>query len=122
MGKVKTSKQLERHFKGIANHRRIDILLLVKDCDGITLEKMADRLKCNFKTLSEHTRRLVQAGLLDKKYQGRVVSHSLSPYGQKLVKFITTFQHSLECENVINNCLKARSVNCPAVSGRFFMV
>ncbi len=94
MAKIKNSKQLERHFKGIANHRRIDILLLVKSFDGITLSAIADRLDCNFKTISEHTRRLVQAGLLDKKYQGRVVSHSLSPYGHNLVKFITTFQHS----------------------------
>lgn len=94
MVKIKTSKQLERHFKGIANHRRIDILFLVKDFDGITLEKMAERLECNFKTLSEHTRRLVQAGLLNKKYQGRAVAHSLSPYGQKLINFIQTFQHS----------------------------
>ncbi len=94
MAKIKTSKQLERHFKGIANHRRIDILFLVRDFDGIILEEIAEKLKCNFKTISEHTRRLVQAGLLNKKYQGRVVAHSLSPYGQKLIEFIKTFQHS----------------------------
>jgi DNA-binding MarR family transcriptional regulator len=94
MERIKTSKQLERHFKGIANHRRIDILLLVKDFDGITLEDIAEKLQGNFKTISEHTRRLVQAGLLNKRYKGRTVAHSLSPYGQKLVRFITTFQHS----------------------------
>jgi len=94
MAKIKTSKQLERHFKGIANHRRIDILFLVKNFDGITLEEIADKLKCNFKTISEHTRRLVQSGLLNKKYQGRTVAHSLSPYGKKFVKFIQTFQYS----------------------------
>lgn len=94
MTKIKTSKQLERHFKGIANHRRIDILLLVGEFDGITLEGISDKLECNFKTISEHTRRLVQAGLLNKKYRGREVLHSLSPYGQKLIKFIITFQYS----------------------------
>ena len=94
MEKIKTSKQMERHFKGIANHKRIEILLLVKDSEGITLEEIADRLKGNFKTISEHTRRLVQAGLLNKKYRGRQVAHSLSPYGQKLTAFIKTFQHS----------------------------
>jgi len=71
-GKIKTSKQLERHFKGIANHRRIDILLLVKDFDGITLENIAEKLQGNFKTVSEHTRRLVQAGLLNKRYQEKI--------------------------------------------------
>ncbi|MBU1092037.1 hypothetical protein KKA27_04215 [Patescibacteria group bacterium] len=45
-------------------------------------------------SILEHTRRLVQAGLLNKKYQGREVAHSLSPYGRNFTKFITTFQHS----------------------------
>jgi DNA-binding MarR family transcriptional regulator len=94
MGKVKNSKQLERHFKGVANHRRIDILLLVSSKDGIILEDIAKILECNFRTVSEHTRRLVQAGLLNKKYRGREVAHSLSPYGQEFIRFIKTFQHS----------------------------
>jgi DNA-binding MarR family transcriptional regulator len=94
MGKVKNSKQLERHFKGVANHRRIDILLLVNSKDGIILEDIAKILECNFRTVSEHTRRLVQAGLLNKKYRGREVAHSLSPYGQEFIRFIKTFQHS----------------------------
>src|SRR5947209_6408419 len=82
---MKNSKQLERHFKGVANHRRIDVLFLVMNAKGITLEEMAEKLACNFKTLSEHTRRLVHAGLLNKQYQGRVVAHSLSPYGEKMI-------------------------------------
>ncbi len=91
---MKTAKQLERYFKGAANHRRLEILLLIAENDGITLENIADKLKCNFKTVSEHTRRLVQAGLLNKKYQGQSVAHSLSPYGQRFIKFIQTFQYS----------------------------
>ena len=94
MKKIKNSRQLERHFKGIANHRRIDILFLVQDLNGITLENIAGKMECNLKTISEHTRRLVQAGLLNKQYRGRTVTHSLSPYGEKLTKFIRTFQHS----------------------------
>ncbi len=88
---MKTSKQLQRHFKGIANHRRIDILLLVNKSEGIVLEKIAEGLDGNIKTISEHTRRLVQAGLLNKNYQGRSVSHTLSPYGRKMIKFIKSF-------------------------------
>jgi len=91
---MKTAKQFERYFKGVANHRRIDILLLVSESPDITLEGIAERLDKNFKTISEHTRRLVQAGLLNKRYQGRNVVHSLSPYGEKFVEFIKTFQHS----------------------------
>jgi len=94
MKKGKTSKQLERHFKGIANHHRIAIVLLVDAHDQITLEGIAESLGSNIKTISEHTRRLVQAGLLNKTYQGRTVVHSLSPYGHTVVRFIKTFQHS----------------------------
>ena len=91
---MKTSKQIERHFKGVANHRRIDILFLVFAHPDISVEGIAKHLDVNFKTISEHTKRLVQAGLLNKKYRGRNVIHSLSPYGEKFLKFIKTFQHS----------------------------
>jgi len=92
--KTKTSRQLERHFKGIANHRRLEIIFLVDKSNGITLEEIADSLKCDFRTISEHTKKLVYAGLLNKKYQGRNVSHFLSPYGREILKFIRTFQYS----------------------------
>lgn len=90
-GKRKTSKQLERHLKGVANHRRLDILTLVAKRDGITLEEIVEVLKCNQKTISMHTLRLVQAGLLDKKYVGRNVAHTLSPYGKIFYNFLKTF-------------------------------
>jgi predicted transcriptional regulator len=88
---MKTPKQLERYFKGAANHRRIEILLLVNDEEGITLDQIAKTLNGNFKTISEHTRRLVQAGLLNKKYRGLQVMHSLSPYGKEFIKFLKIF-------------------------------
>jgi len=88
---MKTAKQLERHLKGIANHRRIEILRLVEKFEGITLEDIAEKLDGNIKTISEHARRLVQAGLVNKKYVGRSVAHSLSPYGRRIVKFIDEF-------------------------------
>jgi len=57
----------------------------------MTLEQIAEALDCNIKTISEHMRRLVQAGLLNKKYQGREVAHSLSPYGKRFVDFAKRF-------------------------------
>jgi predicted transcriptional regulator len=85
---MRNSFQLEKHFKGIANHRRIDILLLVSKSEGIILDDIATALNCNFKTISGHTSKLVQAGLVDKKYNGRAILHSLSPYGKVFVKFV----------------------------------
>jgi DNA-binding MarR family transcriptional regulator len=92
--KHKSAKQMERHLKGVANHRRIEILFLIAANKGITVENLAEDLDCNVKTISEHTRRLVQAGLVRKDHKGRTVAHELSPYGIILHKFLITFQHS----------------------------
>lgn len=89
--KIKTAKQLERHFKGVANHRRIAILTLVLKNPNINLEAISKNLDCNMKTISEHTRRLVQAGLLNKEYRGRKVEHKVSPYGKLFCDFILKF-------------------------------
>lgn len=91
---AKTARQLERHFKGASNHWRIEILILLNKCGGMSLEGIVEELDMNVKTASEHTRRLVVAGLVNKKYVGRKVEHSLSPYGKKFANFIRTFQHS----------------------------
>ena len=90
--KIKTAKQMERHLKGISNHYRIEILLLVTKCNKITLEDIVKTLNANKKTISEHTRRLYQAGLLNKKYRGKFVEHTLSPYGKTFVRFLQSFQ------------------------------
>ena len=81
-------------MKGVSNHHRIEILLLVAEQEGITLEDIAETLKANEKTIGEHTRRLYQAGLLNKKYRGKFVEHSLSPYGKTFVRFFQSFRRS----------------------------
>ncbi len=88
---MKTAKQLERYFKGASNHTRIEILKLISKNDGLTLGQISEMLNKNIKTISEHTRRLAIAGLLNKKYISQEVSHSLSPYGKNFIKFINTF-------------------------------
>jgi DNA-binding MarR family transcriptional regulator len=89
--KQKTAKQMERHLKGVANHRRIEILYLISENEDITLDGICEALKGNTKTISEHTKKLAQAGLVNKNYKGRGVNHTLSPYGQRFIKFIKTF-------------------------------
>jgi len=91
-GKLKTPKQMERHLKGMANHYRIEILLVVARHPGITLEEIIEDLKANEKTIGEHTRRLYQAGLINKKYQGKFVVHELSPYGKVFADFLKSFR------------------------------
>jgi len=83
---------MERHLKGMANHYRIEILLLIAERDGITLEDIVETLGANEKTIGEHTRRLYHAGLINKKYRGKFVEHTLSPYGKTFVRFLQSFQ------------------------------
>jgi DNA-binding transcriptional ArsR family regulator len=94
MEKLKTPKQMERHLKGIANHHRIEILLLIATRPGIALEEIAETLDVNEKTIGEHTRRLFGAGLIDKRYRGRFVEHKLSPYGKIFVRFLDSFRRT----------------------------
>ena|SRR3989344_2069354 len=92
MAKLKTAVQMERHLKGIANHYRIEILLLIAEHEDATLEDISEMLNANEKTIGEHTRRLHQAGLLNKKRCGKFVEHTLSPYGKTFVRFLLAFQ------------------------------
>ncbi len=92
MTKLKTTKQMERHLKGMANHYRIGILLFLAGSDRATLEEIIKALDANEKTIGEHTRRLYAAGLVNKKYRGKFVEHSLSPYGKTFVKFLESFR------------------------------
>jgi DNA-binding transcriptional ArsR family regulator len=92
--KLKTAKQMERHLKGMANHYRIQILLLLAAREKITLGNIVKVLSANEKTVGEHTRRLYLAGLVNKKYRGAAVEHTLSPYGKTFVRFLQSFQRT----------------------------
>jgi len=87
----KESGKLERVFKGVSNHRRIDILFLIKKHPEISLFEIADHLKANRKTIAEHSRKLMIAGLINKRYKGKLRIHTLSPYGEKVVKILANF-------------------------------
>jgi len=88
---MKDSRKLERVFKGTANHWRIEILMLIKRNPEITMFEIARLLYGNNKTISEHTKKLVAAGLVRKKYLGREVTHELSPYGEKVCEILKKF-------------------------------
>ncbi|MBC7836845.1 winged helix-turn-helix transcriptional regulator [Acetobacteraceae bacterium] len=88
---TRTPKQLERHVKGLSNHYRIRILFLLAQHGSMNLDQIVQALEGNVKTLSEHTRKLTIAGLIEKKYQGTMVFHSLSPYGKIFYRFLKEF-------------------------------
>jgi len=81
-------RQLERIVKGFANHRRIEILFLLDKKPELSVNEISEALKINFKTASEHIRRLAIAGLVLKRNQGANVRHKLSSIGEIILKFL----------------------------------
>jgi predicted transcriptional regulator len=68
--------------------------MLITKHPGIILDDIVQTLNGNQKTIGEHTRRLVLAGLVEKKYEGRMVRHDLTPYGRIFSNFIKTFSNT----------------------------
>lgn len=89
---MKKPRQLERIVKGFANHRRIEILVLLEKTPELSLIEISDELKINFKTGSEHIRRLAIAGLVMKRNAGASVRHALTVEGKLILKFLRTLE------------------------------
>ena len=53
----------------------------------LSVEEVAEKIKVNFKTVSEHLRRLAAAGLILKRYEAQTVRHKLTDRGQSILKF-----------------------------------
>lgn len=84
----KSYHELERIVKGFANHRRIEILELLKKEPELSVAEISENLNINFKTASEHIRRLAIAGLLIKRSEGLNVRHKLTDRGLSILKFL----------------------------------
>ncbi len=85
---MKQTRKLERIVRGFSNHRRIEILDLLERKPELSLFEISRELNVNFKTASEHARRLAIAGLVLKRYEGNSVRHCLSPLGKSILKFL----------------------------------
>ena len=80
-------RDVENIMKGAANHRRLQILELLSENPGLSGFDIAEMLKADFRTISQHTRRLARAGLLTKQYEGRIVHHTLTSRGKNILTF-----------------------------------
>jgi predicted transcriptional regulator len=89
---AKHFKRLERIVRGFSNHRRIEILHLLDFKGELDLTRISRELGVNFKTCSEHARRLTAAGLVYKRSKGPKVLHTVSPWGQKTLMFLRTLE------------------------------
>ena len=65
-----------RMAAALGNHRRIEIIRLLRLKPDLPLEDIAHFCKVETSTACEHVRRLHEAGLVKKKSKGRRVLHS----------------------------------------------
>lgn len=80
-------RNIERIMKGIANHRRVEILDMLDVEPERSVGEIADDLTIDFRTASEHIRKLVIAGLVMKRYEGNSVRLALTDRGKSILKF-----------------------------------
>lgn len=83
----KRYRELERIFKGVANHRRVQILDTLDKQAELSVTEITERLSIDFRTASEHLRKLVLGGLVMKRYEGALVRHALTERGKTILKF-----------------------------------
>ena len=81
-------RTLERRVKGFANHRRIQIMELLRKAPERSVDEIATALRINFKTASDHIRRLAIAGLVLKRNEGNEVRHKLTTRAESILKFL----------------------------------
>ena len=77
-------------MKGVANHWRVEILALLNEQPELSVTELSNHVKTDFRTLAEHLRKLVHAGLIMKRHDGKSVRHALTKLGNQVLKFLST--------------------------------
>jgi DNA-binding transcriptional ArsR family regulator len=92
MAEVKSYRQMERMVKGFANHRRLEILDLLKKKPELSVEEIAEQLSIGYENTSDHVRKLAIAGLVLKKNEGKSVRHKLTSRAVLILTFCKTLE------------------------------
>ncbi|HEX9594833.1 MAG TPA: MarR family transcriptional regulator [Candidatus Saccharimonadales bacterium] len=72
-------------IKGAANNHRVRMLLLLSETPDLSVTEFAEKLNINFRTASEHTKKLTNTGLIKKSYNYHSVTHRLTRLGEKML-------------------------------------
>jgi len=80
-------RNLERIVKGFANHRRLQILDLLKSEPELSVDEIAEKLHIGYENTSDHIRKLAIAGLVMKRNEGSRVRHKLTPRAEVILIF-----------------------------------
>jgi DNA-binding transcriptional ArsR family regulator len=85
-------RKIERSLKGIASHRRIEMLYLLKKQPELSVEDIAEKLRMGYQNASDHVRKLAIAGLVMKRNEGPAVRHKLTTRGESMLVFCKTLE------------------------------
>ena len=80
-------QECEGIFKGVANHRRMQIIDMLWKESELSVTDITERLSIDFRTASEHLRKLTIAGLVMKRHEAAMVRHALTNRGKSILKF-----------------------------------
>ena len=83
-------RAVEQIVRSFANHRRIQILDLLEITPELSVGKIADRLKIDIRLASIHIKKLLIAGLIMKRSDGKKIRHKLTRRGLFVLTFIRT--------------------------------
>ncbi len=84
---VTNYRKIERVVKGFANHRRIEIMDLLKKQPELSVEDIAGKLDIGYVNASDHIRKLAIAGLVMKRNDGSSVRHKLTLRAESILVF-----------------------------------
>jgi len=82
MNVKKPEASQERIFKGLANHRRLQILRILKNRGPVSLDKVAEICGIQAPTACEHARKLRLAGLVFRRRLRRCIHLELTERGE----------------------------------------
>ncbi len=85
-------RQIERVVKGFANHRRLQILELLKEQPELSVDDIAEKLRIGYENASDHIRKMAAAGLVLKRSDGPSVRHKLTPRAESILVFCKKLQ------------------------------
>lgn len=85
-------KKIEKIVKGFANHRRLQILELLNQHPNLSVDQISQNLNTDFYTTSDHIRKLADVGVIEKKYKGRFVLHTITKRGKLILSFCKMFK------------------------------
>lgn len=68
------------------------MLDLIDSISELSVDEISKKLNINFKTASSHLRRLIMAGLILKRSQGKDIRHKITERGKNVLTFLRTLE------------------------------